>query len=341
MKKIITILFFITFFTQIFAGQLGDGTNKYQRTPVYIMDEVKEVSSSSWNTLILKNDNTLWACGKNSKGEINPNKKNIDIPVKLADNIISFCSYFTSIVYTDAKGDLYLVGDVSSYIKNPKTTFSSKPIKIASNVKQCLIAYNQLYYVDNDSNLFSYSESYNYFLNCFQGIREEPVVIMQNVKEISYDYNLNILKNDGELYTLYNDVPKLISSDVKKIKGTCFLKNNGDLYCGGTNVYGALGLGEKKIDFDYIKLSDDCIDMDGNEDVTFFVKSNGDLYVCGGGNKYELGRATGDGKPHLTPYKLMTEVKNIHVGLYCGFIIKKDSSLWAFGANSANDIGGI
>lgn len=311
MKKKITILYFITFFTEIFAGQLGDGTNKYQRTPVYIMDEVKEVHSQGWNTLILKKDNTLWGCGENSKGEINPNKSNIDKPIQLADNIISFCSYFASIVYTDTKGDLYLFGNVSEYIKNPKTTFSSRPIKIASNVKQCLIAYHQLYYVDNDFNLFSYSESYNSFLHCFEGIREEPVIIMQNVKEISYDTGLNILKNDG------------------------------DLYCGGTNIYGALGLGEKKIKFDYIKLSDDCIDMDGNEHVTFFVKSNGDLYVCGGNDKYELGRGTGDGKPHLTPYKLMTDVKNIHVGLYCGFIIKDDSSLWAFGANSSNDIGGI
>ena len=277
MKKTIAILYYILFFASIFAGQLGDGTNKYQRLPVYIMDEVKEVHSHAWNTLILKNDNTLWACGENSEGEINPNNKNIDIPVRLADNIISFSSCYTSIVYTDTKGDLYLAGDVSRYIKNSKTTFLSKPIKIASNVKQCLIAYYELYYVDNDSNLFSYSESYNSFLGSFQGIREEPVIIMQNVKEISYGYSLKILKNDGDLYTLYNDVPKLISSDVKKIKGTCFLKNNGDLYCGGTNSYGALGLGEQEIDFDYIKLSDDCIDMDGNEDVTFFVKSNGDL----------------------------------------------------------------
>ena len=45
MKKIITILYFITFFAKIFAGQLGDGTNTYQRTPVYIMDEVKAVHS--------------------------------------------------------------------------------------------------------------------------------------------------------------------------------------------------------------------------------------------------------------------------------------------------------
>lgn len=102
------------------------------------------------------------------------------------------------------------------------------------------------------------------------------------------------------------------------------MKNNGDLYCGGTNAYGTLGLGEKKIDFDYIKIADSCISMDGNDDVTFFIRNNGDLFVCGGGNKYELGIGTGDGNSHLTPFRLMPNIKNVWVGNYCGFILKND-----------------
>ena len=34
MKRIISVLYCITVFVEIFAGQLGDGTNKYQKTPV-------------------------------------------------------------------------------------------------------------------------------------------------------------------------------------------------------------------------------------------------------------------------------------------------------------------
>ncbi|AEC03050.1 fimbrillin family protein [Parasphaerochaeta coccoides] len=61
------------------AGQLGDGTVTARTTPVRVkasttpndfMTDVKAVSAGYYHTLILKNDETLWATGQNTYGQL-------------------------------------------------------------------------------------------------------------------------------------------------------------------------------------------------------------------------------------------------------------------------------
>ena len=61
-------------------GQLGDGTNESSKTPKQIMDGVSRVYIDEQCTLILKQDDTLWACGNfQSSGVYGPNQVMEDV----------------------------------------------------------------------------------------------------------------------------------------------------------------------------------------------------------------------------------------------------------------------
>ena len=83
------------------AGQIGDGTvtissGRHPRvtedhnklTPVKIMDDVKTISVGGWHSLVIKNDNSLWAWGGNIDGQIGDGTTiSKSMPVKIMDDV--------------------------------------------------------------------------------------------------------------------------------------------------------------------------------------------------------------------------------------------------------------
>jgi len=56
-----------------YYGQLGDGTNEQKNSPVQIgtdQDWTTLTSCYDYHTLIVKTDGSLWACGRNHKGQL-------------------------------------------------------------------------------------------------------------------------------------------------------------------------------------------------------------------------------------------------------------------------------
>ena len=51
-------------------GQLGDGTNTMQKTPVQVMSDVSAISAGGYYSLFLKNDGSVWAVGQNATGQL-------------------------------------------------------------------------------------------------------------------------------------------------------------------------------------------------------------------------------------------------------------------------------
>jgi len=72
-------------------GQLGDGTTKSNYMPTKLADNVVDVTATGMFTIFLKNDGTLWGCGKSiavvlALDELDNNDARIS-PVIIADNI--------------------------------------------------------------------------------------------------------------------------------------------------------------------------------------------------------------------------------------------------------------
>ena len=71
-------------------GQLGDGTTRYRREPVRIMDDVKSVHAGPFHTLAITNNGSLWAWGNNGGGQLGDGTtRNRSRPVHIMDNVRS------------------------------------------------------------------------------------------------------------------------------------------------------------------------------------------------------------------------------------------------------------
>ncbi|MCL1793885.1 MAG: hypothetical protein FWG34_08445, partial [Oscillospiraceae bacterium] len=75
-------------------GQIGDGTttDRYERVlimePVYIMDNVAQISAGEMYTMAIKSDGSLWAWGYNGNGQIGDGTTtDRHSPVKIMDNV--------------------------------------------------------------------------------------------------------------------------------------------------------------------------------------------------------------------------------------------------------------
>ena len=143
------------------GGYLGDGTFESKSKPVKIMSNVRSVSSSSSAgsllTLIVKTDNTLWACG--SRGCFGSGEENefVCTPMKIMENVESAeagesCAF---VIKSDHSlwgfGDNYFgqMGDGNS------DTFNYYPIKLMDEVNSisCCLWHSAI--VRNDGSIWT------------------------------------------------------------------------------------------------------------------------------------------------------------------------------------------
>lgn len=348
-KNRICFLIFIIFYTTFsYALILGDGTNISQKTPIYIMDEIQQVSSDFNTTLFLKKNGDLYGCGKNVAGQLKSNDRNIyDSPILIEKNVVSCCVDYNSIYYVTKDGNLYIIGNVpASLDKNGFIEIKQSfiPILKDTNVVSVCASNNSCFYIKNDNTLWNFGANYNGVLgDGTNKHRVEPKEIMTDVTNITTAIKrFFALTKEGKVYKFEKE-PMLVFEKVKTINGPFLITNNNDLYGIGYNSYSALGLEEKKYFYDFQFIMKDVLWADGNSSHSLIVNVNNELFTCGGGNKYDIVKATGDEQVHIKPDKLMDDIIYVSVGKnnQTSFILKKDYSLWACGQNNDNDVNGL
>lgn len=348
-NRFLFILVFLFFLPNVYSLYLGDGTDDYQKNPVHIMNNVIDVFSDGHTTLFLKNDNSLWGCGENINGQLGATDKiAYNYPVKIADNVVSFCSSFGSVIYTTLDGNLFILGLIPQEMKSNNTISfikSSNPVIFADNAWKCFVYNRSFYYISRDMDLYSFGNNNKGQLGDGTKVSKiTPQKILSNIIEITvsdYGYIL-VLDSFGNVFQCFGN-PKIVSSNIKKIKGNFVLTESDDLYVRGYNLYGSMGLELGENYSEYVYLMGNILDMDGNHDHSLIINKNNDLFVCGGGNKHQIQKATGDGEIHYKPFHLES-IKNcnkVFVGGVCSFVITENNELWAFGVNSQNDYSGL
>ncbi|WP_052295815.1 fimbrillin family protein [Parasphaerochaeta coccoides] len=233
-------------------GQLGDGTSgdsNNKSTPVQVkedaggfMTDVAAVSARYNHTLILKNDGTLWATGRNNYGQLgdgtsgDPNNKSTPVQVKddtdisgfMTDVAAVFAGYaHTMILKND--GTLWATGyneygqlgvGTSGIVNNKSTPVQVKASTAANDfmidVKEVSAGLNHTMIVKKDGTLWATGYNYQGQLGDGTGItRTTPVRVkdttddsgfMTDVAAVSVgEYHTIILKKDGTLWgTGYN-----------------------------------------------------------------------------------------------------------------------------------------
>ncbi|MDY3777872.1 MAG: hypothetical protein SOZ53_03325 [Candidatus Onthovivens sp.] len=263
-------------------GQLGLGDNTDRNTFTQIIDNnidnIKSVYCGGDHTLILKNDGTLWGCGRNEYGQLGLGDTTnrtafIQIATNTDDIKSVYCGgYHTFILKNDGtlwgcgrnyEGQLGL-GDTTD-----RTTFTQITTN-ADDIKSVYCGGYHTFILKNDDTLWGCG--YNGHGNLGSGDTTNKNTFTQittnanDIKEICCGYNHTfILKNDGTLWgcglnahgqlglgdTTHRYAFTQVTTNTNNIKeiycGDCYtliLKNDGTLWGCGYNGYGNLGSGD-------------------------------------------------------------------------------------------------
>ena len=258
-------------------GQLGFGDNYYRTTftqvTTNINNDVKQIACDKYSTFILKNDGSLWCCGRNSSGQLG-------------------------------------LGDTTD-----RTTFTQVTTNINNDVKEVVCGDNHTFILKNDGSLWACGENSSGQL----GLGDET---------------------DRKTFT---QVTTNINNDVKQIACggivTFILKNDGSVWSCGYSNYGQLGLGSAgsgsgKTSFTQVTTNiNDVKQIVCGQYHTFILKNDGSIWGCGKNSSGQLG--LGDETDRKTFTQVTTninnDVKQLSCGYDCTFIIKNDGSIWSCG----------
>ena len=217
---------------------LNDTTDRTTFTQVTtnINNDVKQISCGIYHTFILKNDGTIWACGRNDKGQLGLNDTtrrttftqvttniNNDVKQVICSHNNTFILKNDGSVWSCGLNDYGQLGLGDYGSTTNRTTFTKVTTNINNDVIQISCGNSYTFILKNDGSLWSCG--YNYHGELGLGTS-------------GFDTDR----------TTFTQVTTNINNDVKQVSCGCshtfILKNDGSLWSCGYNYFGQLGLGD-------------------------------------------------------------------------------------------------
>lgn len=315
-------------------GQLGLNNNNttyktFTQVTNNINNDVKQVACGGNFTFIIKNDGSLWCCGKNSNGQLGLNDTtqrytftqvttNINNDIKQIacgtehvyvlknDGSIWSCGY-------NGNGQLGL-GDTTT-----RKTFTQVTTNINNDAKQIACGSSHSFILKNDGTLWS----------------------------CGLNGNGRLGLGDATNRNTFTQVTTNINNDAKQIAcgyhHTFILKNDGSAWGCGLNTYGQLGLGDDTQRNTFTKvttnINNDVKQIACGDNHTFVLKNDGTVWACGYNGAGQLGLNNNTTKSTFTKINANTNVKQIACGYTYTYILKNDGSVWATGYNTYGQLG--
>ena len=318
-----------------------------------------EVAAGYYQSLILKTDRSLWACGENIFGQLGDNTTTSrSIPIKIMENVKRAIGGGVHSLILKTDGSLWGCG-YNGVGQLGDGTDSNRliPIKVMDNVKIASAGYNHSLILKNDNTLWACG--YNSDGELGDGTtthRYVPIQIMTDVQNIAAggQHSL-ILRTDSTLWACgYNPngqlgdgtttnraIPVKIMTNVKSMAcGLYFsliLKTDSSLWVCGINSYGQLCDGTTITRLVPIQVMTGVKSMAAGWDHSLILKTDGTLWACGRNSYGSLGDGTTT--PRSIPVQIMIDVQSIAAGSYHSIILKTDGELLACGFNYWGQLG--
>ena len=269
----------------------------------------------SEHSLILKNDGTLWGCGRNIYGQLGLGNTNYittftEITTNTDDIKQIYCGfYYTFILKND--GTLWGCGEngygqLGLGDKTNRTTFT-QIITNADNIKQVYCGNYYTIILKNDGTLWGCGYNGNGQLGL--GDTNNRITFTQ------------VTTNTDDIKEIYCGAYH-----------TFILKNDGTLWGCGANGNGQLGLGDNtnRNTFTQVTTNADNIkEIYCGGDYTFILENNGTLWGCGLNDHGQLGLGNTTNRKTFTQVTTNTnDIKQVYCGYYHTFILKNDGNLW-------------
>ena len=270
------------------SGQLGDGSNQDQVSPVEVrvggmpMSGVSAISAGGSYSLFLKTDGTVWACGSNSAGELGDgttNNRNTPVQVKLGGVPITGVTAISAggqhSLFLKNDGTVWAVGENSSgqlgdgVITYPDdNTFTANPVLVMGGVKAIAAGGSSSFFLKTDGRVYAVGNNVDgHFGNGTTSTYEYPVRIpvqtMTGVAAVSHAGSHSL-----------------------------FLKTDGTVWAAGDNSQGQLGDGSTSFRATAVQVMTGVNAISAGLRHSLFVKAGGVVWATGSNSGFALGDGT-------------------------------------------------
>jgi alpha-tubulin suppressor-like RCC1 family protein len=300
-------------------GAIGEnqlGTKQMDQSyPKRLLDDVKDVASSSYTSYFLKNDGSLWGLGYGGYGQLGNSTHSTSTPIQITTNVTAVSAYGEHVLFLKADQTLWGCGrEMSGELGNPASYYSSvtTPRQIATDVTAMSIGDTHSVFVKSDGSLWGigHNSSGRLGLGNSAGLLSAPTQILASgVKTVAC----------GSAHTL-------------------ILKTDGTLWGTGANDYGQLGLGHSNTVYSPVQIATNVSQIQAfGINSAYITSDDGALRGMGRNSNGLLGSQSTYSV--TSPYVITTDVKSAFLGNATLLYVKTDNVLYAQGDNYGGALG--
>ena len=358
---------------QNLSGQLGDGSiTDYKNAPVQIGADNNwaSIAAGEAHTVALKSNGTLWAWGKNDKGQLGDGtgaNKSAPVQIGTSNNWASVAAGAFHSMALKSNGTLWAWG-WDGYGQLGTGTGSTVPLQIGTenNWVSMSAGYGHTLAVKSNGSLWAWGLNGSGQLgNGDNGSKSTPQFIRNSNRDwlqVSLGSGYSIaLKGDGTLWAwggnssgqlgigtnITKHTPVQMGSDtdwtsiVAGLAHTLALKSDGTLWAWGWNGSGQLGDGTSVGKNTPVQVGADnnWVSIAAGNQHSLALKSDGTLWAWGSNGSGWLGDGTTI--PKLAPVQIGTDNDwtSIAAAERHTVALKSNGTLWAWGENSMGQLG--
>lgn len=295
------------------VGQLGNGTEDNQLTPVLIASNVERVSAGELASFYYRETNKVYASGFDSYfiGETS-----ISTPIEVGNDLVQISIRGNGRLFIKSDLSLWGVGSNSGGQLGLGTMeFVSSPQKVSEKVVQVSTGLFHTLFLKSDGELWAMGD--NRFGQLGDGTTEakhSPVLIDTSVRFIS-------------------------TASYSFAGCSHYIKSDDSLWAMGSNGDGQLGDGTTKSQLKPVKVADNVEEVSTSRSAThvLFIKKDLTMWASGSNAAGQLTDGTTAGT--ASPKMVGVDIIGVAAGSGYSLFVKKNGSLWAVGDNSYGQLG--
>ncbi len=337
------------------------------------LQNIKQVSTGQYFTLILKTNGSVWAFGSNFFGQFGDGTttdKSMPVAVTgMGTGVQSIAAGSYHSLFLKADGSLWACGlNSEGQLGDGTTTNRTVPVLVSgmsSGVQGICTKGRHSLILKTDGSLWACGRNAEGQLGDGTNItRTVPVPVSgmgSGVKSIASGWNHTLIlttvgnvyscgsNTDGQLSDgtqVDKNIPVALYSGMTAIAAggfySLFLQTAGNLFGSGQNDLGQFGDGTNtnRLSATFIPTATQVQSMSAGGYHTMVINRDGSVWACGNNSHGELGNGTFTNSNTLVPVSNMSSgAKSVVSGTYFNMILKNDGSLWANGDNESNQFG--
>ncbi|MGJ8640897.1 MAG: InlB B-repeat-containing protein [Opitutaceae bacterium] len=298
-----------------YVGQLGDGTQTDQTSPVFVANGVSKcvagLGSGFSHSLFLKDDGTLWGMGTGTYGNLGASAGVQQLtPIQIASDVVDIAAGSIHTLYIKEDGTLWSLGR-NNYGQLGDGSLSNRhlSVQVASDVTSVRCGGFHSLFTKSDGSLWAMGRNHNGQLGDGTQIdRHTPVKVADGVKDFDASNHISV-----------------------------FVKYDDTLWVMGYILSGMLANGGNTIASTPIQLATDAHQVSAGDYHILYLTRGGALFGIGSNTSGQLGG--GDSESRSVPELITEGVVRFSAGGHHSFYVKTDGTAWSMGSNANGELG--